>query len=187
MPSDLAPISTTTWVAVSFSTVPLMTWSSLAASSASVVKLSRAEAKSSVGRACSSAESAVRHGQTGCGSGECCLGRAGSGFSVDNGWRSKTRNPGCGRLFRRARLMASLGFSRTRVRGRCGRLADGWRESKVVLGPPWRTDWNNPSGRTSLRKPASKGNSSTIATASEQCQTQIPRMLQQRFNSRETV
>ena len=33
MPSDLAPISTTTWVAVIFSTVPLMTLSSRAASS----------------------------------------------------------------------------------------------------------------------------------------------------------
>ena len=47
MPSDLAPISTTTWVAVSFSTVPLMTRSSLTASSASVVKFSSTEAKSS--------------------------------------------------------------------------------------------------------------------------------------------
>src|SRR6266436_10345116 len=47
IPSDLAPISTTTWVAVIFSTVPLMTLSSRAASSLSVVKLSSAEAKSS--------------------------------------------------------------------------------------------------------------------------------------------
>ena len=48
MPSDLAPMSTTTWVAVSFSTVPLITMSSPAASSLSVVKLSRAAAKSSL-------------------------------------------------------------------------------------------------------------------------------------------
>ena len=48
MPSDFAPISTTTCVAVSFSTVPLMTRSSLTASSASVVKVSSAEAKSSL-------------------------------------------------------------------------------------------------------------------------------------------
>src|ERR1700674_3407730 len=52
MPSDLAPISTTRWVAVIFSTVPLMTLSSRAASSLSVVKLSRAEAKSSVVEGC---------------------------------------------------------------------------------------------------------------------------------------
>src|SRR5579864_5796940 len=49
MPSDLAPISTTTCVAVSLSTVPLMTRSSLTASSASVVKVSSAAAKSSTG------------------------------------------------------------------------------------------------------------------------------------------
>src|SRR5271157_1554809 len=47
MPSDLAPISTTTCVAVNFSTVPLMTRSSLTASSVSVVKVSSAVAKSS--------------------------------------------------------------------------------------------------------------------------------------------
>src|SRR4029077_112804 len=54
MPSDLAPISTPTCVPVSLSTVPLITRSSLTASSASVVKVSSAAAKSSPGAGFSS-------------------------------------------------------------------------------------------------------------------------------------
>jgi len=38
------------------------------------------------------------------------------------------------------------------------------------VGLPWRADLNNTSGRTNS-EPASKGNTSTIATASKQCQT----------------
>ena len=176
MPSDLAPISTTTWVAVIFSTVPLMTLSSLAASSASVVKLSSAEAKSSVaegvfvqilgsrGRVC--ADWCVTGGSR-------CLR---SSPPVDSAGRSATEVE-----VAESRLWAVLSSGKVDGLSRfsshvgagtdAGRLADCWRESKVVLGPPWRTDWNNPSGRTSLSKPASKGNTSSVATASEQCQT----------------
>src|SRR5690348_2461018 len=39
------------------------------------------------------------------------------------------------------------------------------------MGSSWRTSFDNPSGRTSYCEPASKGNLSTIAIASEQCQT----------------
>src|SRR5215470_1486986 len=63
MPSDLAPISTTTWVGVIFRTVPLSTLSSVTASSLSVVKLSRAAAKSSVEDCASSALLAVGVGK----------------------------------------------------------------------------------------------------------------------------
>ena len=42
-----------------------------------------------------------------------------------------------------------------------------------MVGPPWRVSLDNPSCRTFYREPASNGNSSTIATAREQCQTQI--------------
>ena len=42
------------------------------------------------------------------------------------------------------------------------------------MGSSWRTSFDNPSGRTSYCEPASKGNPSTIATASEQCQTPKP-------------
>jgi ATP adenylyltransferase len=52
----------------------------------------------------------------------------------------------------------------------------------VVVGPPWRVSFNNPSCRTYYKEPASNGNSSTIATVREQCQTQIPRKLKQCFN-----
>src|SRR3984885_9347669 len=45
----------------------------------------------------------------------------------------------------------------------------------VVVGSPWRVSLDNPSCRTFLQKPASKGNSSTIATPRKQCQTQILR------------
>ncbi len=54
----------------------------------------------------------------------------------------------------------------------------------VVVGPPWRVSLDNPSCRTFYKEPASNGNSSTITTVREQCQTQIRRMLQQRFNVR---
>src|ERR1700733_215476 len=70
----------------------------------------------------------------------------------------------------------------------CGAcVADCWMSRLVVVGPPWRVSLDNPSCRTYNREPASNGNSSTITTAREQCQTQIPRMLQQRFNLQETV
>ena len=69
----------------------------------------------------------------------------------------------------------------------CGAcVADCWMSRLVVVGPPWRVSLDNPSCRTFNREPASNGNSSTIATAREQCQTQIPRMLQQCFNLEET-
>ena len=41
----------------------------------------------------------------------------------------------------------------------------------VVVGPPWRVSLDNPSCRTFYKEPASNGNSSTIATVREQCQT----------------
>jgi ATP adenylyltransferase len=52
----------------------------------------------------------------------------------------------------------------------------------VVVSPPWRASFNNPSCRTYYKEPASNGNSSTITTVREECQTQIPCKLQQRFN-----
>ena len=52
----------------------------------------------------------------------------------------------------------------------------------VVVGPPWRVSFNNPSCRTFYKEPASNGNSSTIATVREQCQTEIRRRLQKCFN-----
>ena len=56
----------------------------------------------------------------------------------------------------------------------CGAcVADCWTSRLVVVGPPWRVSLDNPSCRTFYREPASNGNSSTIATAREQCQTQI--------------
>ena len=65
----------------------------------------------------------------------------------------------------------------------CGAcVADCWMSRLVVVGPPWRVSLDNPSCRTYYREPASNGNSSTIAIAREQCQTQIPRMLQAGFN-----
>jgi len=52
----------------------------------------------------------------------------------------------------------------------------------VVVGPPWRVSFNNPSCRTFYKEPASNGNFSTITTVDEQCQTQIRRVLQQCFS-----
>src|SRR3984885_3613009 len=61
----------------------------------------------------------------------------------------------------------------------CGAcVADCWMSRLVVVGPPWRVSLDNPSCRTLYREPASNGNSSTIAIGCEQCQTQIPPMLQ---------
>src|ERR1700732_2919183 len=65
-------------------------------------------------------------------------------------------------------------------RTRCGEDAGpAWRTAGVsrlvVVGSPWRVSLDNPSCRTFLQKPASKGNSSTIATPHKQCQTQILR------------
>src|SRR5579863_5319818 len=73
MPSDFAPMSTTTCVPVSLSTVPLMTRSSLTASSASVVKVSSTEAKSSPAAALSSNFSSDEEPAAACGS-TCSLG-----------------------------------------------------------------------------------------------------------------
>ena len=65
----------------------------------------------------------------------------------------------------------------------CGAcFADCWMSRLVVVGPPWRVSLDNPSCRTFYREPASNGNSSTIAIAREQCQTQIPHMLQPCFS-----
>src|ERR1035438_5010010 len=65
----------------------------------------------------------------------------------------------------------------------CGAcFADCWMSRLVVVGPPWRVSLDNPSCRTLYREPASNGNSSTIAIAREQCQTQIPHMLQPCFS-----
>ncbi len=67
----------------------------------------------------------------------------------------------------------------------CGTcLSDCWTSRLVVVGPPWRVSLDNPSCRTFYKEPASNGNTSTITTAREQCQTQIPRRLQQCFISR---
>jgi ATP adenylyltransferase len=52
----------------------------------------------------------------------------------------------------------------------------------VVVGSPWRVSFNNPSCRTYYKEPASNGNSSTITTVREQCQTQTRRVLQQCFS-----
>src|SRR5579864_1688076 len=65
----------------------------------------------------------------------------------------------------------------------CGACsADCWMSRLVVVGPPWRVSFDNPSCRTFYKEPASNGNSSTIATTREQCQTQIQRRLQQCCN-----
>jgi hypothetical protein len=65
----------------------------------------------------------------------------------------------------------------------CGAcFADCWMSRLVVVGPPWRVSLDNPSCRTFYREPASNGNSSTIAMAREQCQTQIRRMLIEGFS-----
>jgi hypothetical protein len=65
----------------------------------------------------------------------------------------------------------------------CGAcVADCWMSRLVVVGPPWRVSLDNPSCRTFNKEPASNGNSSTITTVREQCQTQIRRVLPQFFN-----
>src|SRR5215472_1725440 len=54
----------------------------------------------------------------------------------------------------------------------CGTCAaDCWTSRLVVVGSPWRVSLDNPSCRTFYKEPASNGNSSTIATVREQCQT----------------
>jgi hypothetical protein len=44
----------------------------------------------------------------------------------------------------------------------------------VVVGSSWRMSFDNTSCRTFYREPASNGNSSTIAMACKQCQTNYP-------------
>ena len=58
-----------------------------------------------------------------------------------------------------------------------------------MVGPPWRVSLDNPSCRTFNKEPASNGNSSTITTVREQCQTQIRRKLRAIFqcNSSESA
>src|ERR1700758_5718850 len=66
------------------------------------------------------------------------------------------------------------GFSIPRtaqVRDGCGCLADCRNGSKVVVGSTWRLNLNNPSVRTTKLNPRPIGNPSSVATASEQCQT----------------
>src|SRR3954471_14036693 len=65
--------------------------------------------------------------------------------------------------------------------GTCFR--DCWTSRLVVVGPPWRVSLDNPSCRTFNKEPASNGNSSTITTVREQCQTQIWRRLQECFKA----
>ena len=43
-----------------------------------------------------------------------------------------------------------------------------------MVGSPWRVSLDNPSCRTFYKEPASNGNSSTITTVREQCQTPNP-------------
>ncbi len=149
-----------------------MTRSSLTASSASVVKVSSTEAKSS---AAADLSSAAGGGVWAGSSGGGCLGRLGLvlfcrsrfSFSHDGGGGFGVVGGG----------LVEQGYA-SLVTG-CGAcFADCWTSRLVVVGPPWRVSLDNPSCRTFNREPASNGNSSTIATAREQCQTQIWRMLQ---------
>ena len=197
MPSDLAPISTTTCLSVSFSTVPLMTRSSLTASSASVVKVSSAEAKSSA-----PAEAAGFFFGCGCGNDGILFssGRGHGWFLIpglrefelapfpafqilrapDLRWKplsvqliaeTELAESGvAGGACRRTRSCPLRYLALLRMRGGCGCFTDCRIESKVVVGSTWRVNLNNPSCRTT-KQPASKGNSSSITTASEQCQT----------------
>src|SRR6202012_1710271 len=71
------------------------------------------------------------------------------------------------RWFRRTRSCLSGGGC-----GAC--VADCWTSRLVVVGPPWRVSLDNPSCRTFYKEPASNGNSSTITTVREQCQTPNP-------------
>ena len=78
----------------------------------------------------------------------------------------------CGRWFRRTRLCLSGDLAL--VRGGCGpALADCWSESFGCGGPTLASELGQSQLPDVLQKPASNGNSSTIATPRKQCQTQI--------------
>jgi len=68
-----------------------------------------------------------------------------------------------------------------------GLLADCWSESFGCGGLTLASELGQSQLPDVLQKPASKGNSSTIATPRKQCQTQISRMLRQCFKMAEMV
>src|ERR1700723_1236216 len=205
MPSDFEPKSTTTWVPVSLTTVPLITWSSPTDSSVSVVKFSSAAAKSSLaadvwvsgvvddeadedeavaGASCVSAAGVGAECSEESGAEACAP--AGEGCTVSGA--SRTADPplceSCSGVMV-SRVVSGLRVSsykviaslpRTHVRDECGTitercLADCWRGRQVALRPPWRTTLVQSQLPERRIEPASNGDSSTIAMASEQCQT----------------
>src|SRR5271169_1681649 len=73
-----------------------------------------------------------------------------------------------------SRLCLALSAGRIRA---C--VADCWSESFGCGGLTLASELGQSQLPDVLQKPASKGNSSTIATPRKQCQTQIPRMLRE--------
>src|SRR5580700_9336995 len=98
--------------------------------------------------------------------------------------RRRCWNRNCGRWCRRTRSCLSAEASH-KVRGGCGAcLADCWRESFGCGGLTLASELGQSQLPDVLQKPASKGNSSTIATPHKQCQTKISRMLRECFSRR---
>ena len=159
MPSDFEPTSTTTWVAVSLTTVPLMTWSSPTDSSVSVVKFSSAAAKSSLAAGAQRLRVRKRELESRGGRKIGASVRGGSlrsaGVVVRVSGASTTADPpvcvscadvmvssGGVRVVGGAVVVQSHNLLR-HARGcatNAGRsVADCWRGLQVALRPPWRT------------------------------------------------
>src|SRR5580704_11797179 len=184
MPSDLVPMSTTTCVEVSFSTVPLMTRSSPTASSVSVVKFSSAEAKSSLaclsstGAGCGAssleaAESAVA-APVATGAGSCsvklCSVEVSSAAVGSASVTTAVAELELWAVVSSNKVMPLCCASHS-VREDTGLVSGLLDESFGCGGLTLASELGQSQLPDVLQKPASKGNSSTIATPNKQCQT----------------